>query len=195
MDVDVSQMPKSRQDDQQDREGHRSISEYQDTAYHSEDFPPQKPRQEKGFLRRMMTSGKPFSFSQTTDSITVYGLDKITPSEMAKIAATKQQEVYWDEQSLNGEGLTGWSQVYAIVVSITNGCLFMALPLCYAVFLLGLFIDKGGGSGRLECCLRRYFSGNYFVRDLTLFAYLPSLQAIACGLYVFSAVFAPEPDI
>jgi hypothetical protein len=38
----------------------------------------------------MMTSGKPFSFSQTTDSITVYGLDKITASEMAKIAATKQ---------------------------------------------------------------------------------------------------------
>jgi hypothetical protein len=88
MDMDVSQTPKSGQDDPQAQQN--TISQYQDTAYNSEDFPPQKPRPEKGFLRRMMTSGKPFSFSQTTDSITIYGLDDLAPSEMAKIAATKQ---------------------------------------------------------------------------------------------------------
>ncbi len=144
MDRDVSETPKNGQNDSQAAQDHRSVSEYQDSAYNSEDFPPQKPPQEQGFLRRMMTSGKPFSFSQTTDSITVYGLDQITPSEMAQIAATKQQKVYWDEQSLNGEGLTGWSQVYAIVVSITNGVLFMLLPLAYILFLSGLVFGEGG---------------------------------------------------
>tara|TARA_R110001632_G_scaffold233106_1_gene376621 strand:+ start:5122 stop:6204 length:1083 start_codon:yes stop_codon:yes gene_type:complete len=133
----------NRQNDSQapDR---RSVSEYQDTAYNSQNFPPQKPRREKGFLRRMMTSGKPFSFSQTTDSITVYGLDQITPSEMTKIAATNQQEVYWDEQSLNGEGLTGWSHVYGIIVGLAKTCLVVVLPLFYVICLIGLFLGKGG---------------------------------------------------
>jgi hypothetical protein len=167
MDMDVSQTPKSGQNDPKAPEN--TISQYQDTAYNSQNFPPQKPRREKGFLRRMMTSGKPFSFSQTTDSITVYGLDQITPSEMAKIAAINQQEVYWDEQSLNGEGLTGWSQVYAIVVSITNGCLFMLLPLCYAIFLLGLFIDKGGVVDAWSDGYADIFLG------ITLYATLPCL--------------------
>jgi|TARA_R110000744_G_C19102465_1_gene533744 hypothetical protein len=89
MDMDVSQTPKSGQDDSQARPDN-TIRQYQDTAYHSEDFPPQKPRVEQGFLRRTMPSGKHFSFSQTTDTITTYGLDKITASEMAKMAATKQ---------------------------------------------------------------------------------------------------------
>jgi hypothetical protein len=89
MDMDVSQTPKNEQNDPQARPDN-TISQYQDTAYHSEDFPPQKPRVEQGFLRRTMPSGKHFSFSQTTDTITTYGLDKITASEMAKMAATKQ---------------------------------------------------------------------------------------------------------
>jgi hypothetical protein len=35
-----------------------SISHYQETAYSSEDFAPQKPRVEQGFLRCMITNGK-----------------------------------------------------------------------------------------------------------------------------------------
>ncbi|GAA0232354.1 hypothetical protein [Marinomonas primoryensis] len=160
---------KSKQNDQQAAQDHRSVSEYQDTAYNSQSFAPQRSRQEKGFLRRMMTSGKPFSFSETTDSITVYGLDKITPSEMAKIAAINQQEVYWDEQSLNGEGLTGWSQVYAIMVSITNGCLFMVLPLAYILFLSGLLF----GEGEIVFVWNDGMSDLFW--GLTLYATLPCL--------------------
>ena len=40
-----------------------SISHYQETAYSSEDFAPQKARVEQGFLRCMITNGKSFSFS------------------------------------------------------------------------------------------------------------------------------------
>ncbi|WP_254682272.1 hypothetical protein [Marinomonas sp. FW-1] len=167
--MDVSETPKKGQNDSQEALDRRSESEYQDTAYNSQNFPPQKPRQEKGFLRRMMTSGKPFSFSQTTDSITVYGLDQITPSEMAQIAATKQQEVYWDEQSLNGEGLTGWSQLYGILVRIADVCLVALLPLLYAIFLLGLFIDKGGVVDAWSDGYADIFLG------ITLYATLPCL--------------------
>ncbi|QKK79855.1 hypothetical protein [Marinomonas primoryensis] len=140
--MDVSQTPKSGQNDPQARL-ENSISQYQDTAYNSQDFPTQKPRQEQGFLRRMMTSGKPFSFSKTTDSITIYGLDDLTPSKVTEGGKSSKQS-YWNEISLNGESLSGWSQLYFLIVGIAKMCLMGLLPLCYAIFLLGLFIGKSG---------------------------------------------------
>jgi hypothetical protein len=133
MDMDVSQTHKSGQNDPQTPEN--SISQYQNTAYHSEGFPPQKPRHEQGFLRRMMTSGKPFSFSQTTDSITVYGLDDMTPTIIAE-EEKSSKKMYWDEAHLNGESLSGWSQVYVLIAGIANVCLMGLLPLLYVIFLL-----------------------------------------------------------
>ncbi len=140
--MDVSETPKKGQNDSQ-TESENTISQYQDTAYNSQDFPAQKPRQEKGFLRRMMTSGKPFSFSQTTDSITVYGLDDMTPTIMAE-EEKSSKPMYWTEIQLIGESLSGWSQLYFLIVGIAKMCLMGLLPLCYAIFLLGLFIGKSG---------------------------------------------------
>ncbi|WP_418138640.1 hypothetical protein AB8616_22870 [Marinomonas sp. RS-M-Aa-14] len=123
-----------KQNDSQ-TESENTISQYQDTAYNSQNFPAQKPRQEKGFLRRMMTSGKPFSFSHTTDSITVYGLDDMTPSKMTEGGKSSKQS-YWNEISLNGESLSGWSQLYFLIVGIAKMCLMGLLPLLYVIFLL-----------------------------------------------------------
>ncbi|GAA0232321.1 hypothetical protein [Marinomonas primoryensis] len=134
-----------RQNDSQAAQDYRFVSEYKDTAYDSDDFTPQKPRQEQGFLRRMMTSGKPFSFSHTTNSITIYGLDDLTPSEMAE-GEKGPKPMYWTETKLIGESLSGWSQVYVLIGGIANVCLMFVLPLFYVICLIGLFLGKGGGS-------------------------------------------------
>ncbi|MEP7731234.1 hypothetical protein [Marinomonas primoryensis] len=141
--MDFSQTAKSEQNDQQAAQDHRSVSEYQDTAYNSQSFAPQRPRPERGFLRRMMTSGKPFSFSQTTDSITIYGLDDLAPSEMAE-GERGSKPMYWTETQLIGESLSGWSQVYVLIAGIANVCLMGLLPLFYVICLIGLFLGKGG---------------------------------------------------
>ncbi|MGO2354719.1 MAG: hypothetical protein ACTH58_08275 [Marinomonas foliarum] len=149
MDMDISEIPKKRQNDSKAAEGHHSLTEYQDTAYDSQDFPPQKPRREQGFLRRMMSSGKPFSFSETTDSITVYGLDDMTPTVMAE-EEKSSKPMYWTETQLIGESLSGWSQVYVLIAGIANVCLMFVLPLFYVICLIGLFLGKGGSGFWLE---------------------------------------------
>jgi hypothetical protein len=133
--MDISETPKKGQNDSQATQDHCSASQYQDTAYNSQNFPPQKPRQEKSFLRRMMTSGKPFSFSQTTESITVYGLDDMTPTVMAE-EEKSSKPMYWTEAQFIGESLSGWSQVYVLIAGIANVCLMGLLPLLYVIFLL-----------------------------------------------------------
>ena len=141
-----------------------TISQYQDTAYDSDDFPPQKSRPEQGFLRRMMTSGKHFSFSETTDSITVYGLDDLTPSKVTEGGKSSKQS-YWNEISLNGESLSGWSQLYFLIVGIAKMCLMGLLPLLYVIFLLMWWLGGGGwNEGPSEA-----FS------EVTLYATLPCL--------------------
>jgi hypothetical protein len=176
-----------RQNDLQAAQDHCSVSEYQDTAYNSQNFPPQKPRQEQGFLRRMMTSGKPFSFSQTADNITVYGLDDMTPSKMTDGEASSKQS-YWNERSLNGESLSGWSQVYVLIGGVANVCLMFVLPLFYVICLIGLFLGKGGVTFGWNDGWNDIFIG------ITLYATLPCLiihlhSRILNAGYIFVAPF------
>jgi hypothetical protein len=157
-----------RQNDSQATQDHCSVSQYQDTAYNSQNFPPQKPRQEKGFLRRMMTNGKLFSFSQTTDSITVYGLDEMTPTIMAE-EEKSSKPMYWTETQLIGESLSGWSQLYFLIVGIAKMCLMGLLPLFYVICLIGLFLGKGGVAFGWKDGWADIFIG------ITLYATLPCL--------------------
>ncbi|WP_254682274.1 hypothetical protein [Marinomonas sp. FW-1] len=179
--MDVSETPKKGQNDSQEALDHRSVSEYQDTAYNSQDFPAQKPRPEKGFLRRMMTSGKPFSFSQTTDSITVYGLDDLTPTIIAE-EEKSSKKMYWDETHLNGESLSGWSQVYVLIAGIANVCLMGLLPLLYVIFLLMWWFGGGWNEGPSEA-----FS------EVTLYATLPCLLIYVHFLLLNAGYFFVAP--
>ncbi|WP_409419136.1 hypothetical protein ACJ3XJ_20765 [Marinomonas sp. RS-M-Aa-14] len=170
-----------KQNDSQ-TESENTISQYQDTAYNSQNFPAQKPRQEKGFLRRMMTSGKPFSFSHTTDSITVYGLDDMTPSKMTEGGKSSKQS-YWNEISLNGESLSGWSQLYFLIVGIAKMCLMGLLPLLYVIFLLMWWLGGGGwNEGPSEA-----FS------EVTLYATLPCLLIYVHFLLLNAGYFFVAP--
>ncbi|BFM48501.1 hypothetical protein [Marinomonas sp. THO17] len=162
MNMDASQAPDNARTNQQ------TISHYQDTAYNSQHFLPQKPRQEQGFLRRMITRGQHFSFSETTASITVKGLDDLTPSAFA-INENSPKPSYWNETSLNGEALSGWSQVYIVIASLAAGCLMIALPLLYCIFLLGLFFGKSSIADGWDRIYADIFLG------LTLYATLPCL--------------------
>ncbi|AEF55533.1 hypothetical protein [Marinomonas posidonica] len=160
--MDASQAPESAQTNQQ------TIGRYEDTAYHSKTFAPQPPRREQGFLRRMITSGTHFSFSETTDSITIQGLDDMTPTGMAE-EEKSPKPMYWNEEKLIGESLSGWSQLYVLMVGIANVCLMFMLPLLYGIFLLGLFIDKGGVVDAWSDGYADIFLG------ITLYATLPCL--------------------
>jgi hypothetical protein len=146
MDMDFSQTPKSGQDDSQARPDN-TIRQYQDTAYNSDDFSPQKARVEQGFLRRMITKGKLFTFSQTTDAIAISAIDDITPVDMAEYEADYESDgkpMYWDEKTLSSESFSGWSQVYMVVAALAKVCLIVFLPLFYGFCLIGLFFGEGG---------------------------------------------------
>ncbi|MGO2354717.1 MAG: hypothetical protein ACTH58_08265 [Marinomonas foliarum] len=145
-----------------------SISHYQETAYSSEDFAPQKPRVEQGFLRRMMTKGKVFGFSHTTDAIAISAIDDVTPEDMAEYETdyeTDGKPMYWDEKTLSSESFSGWSQVYMVVASLAKVCLIVFLPLFYSIlFLLMIFDDIGWSDG---------YSEDFLI--LTLYGTLPCL--------------------
>ncbi|BFM48499.1 hypothetical protein [Marinomonas sp. THO17] len=162
MNMDASQAPDNARTNQQ------TISHYQDTAYNSQHFLPQKPRQEQGFLRRMMTRGQHFTFSETTASITVKGLDEMTPTDMAE-EEKSPKPMYWNAEKFIGESLNGWSQSYVFMVGMANTCLIVVLPLSYAVFLFGLFLGKSGIAVGWDRTYADIFLG------LTLYATLPCL--------------------
>jgi hypothetical protein len=127
-----------------------SISHYQETAYSSEDFAPQKPRVEQGFLRRMMTKGKFFSFSQTTDAIAISAIDDITPADMAEYEADKTG-MYWDEKTFTPESFSGWPHAYLVIAALAKVGLIVFLPLFYIISLfLWVFSDVTWDDGVSE---------------------------------------------
>lgn len=142
----------------------KTISQYTDTAYNSQDFPPQKPRREQGFLRKMITHGKKFDFFHSTDVVTTYAINEVPPSVMAAYEAS-DKGIYWDEKTYTHEGLVFWGRVYDFMVSFAKACLMFILPLFYAVILV---LWKIGGEAWNDGWSDVFYG-------LTLFFTLPAL--------------------
>ncbi|MGO2354718.1 MAG: hypothetical protein ACTH58_08270 [Marinomonas foliarum] len=87
----------------------------------------------------MMTKGKLFSFSQTTDAIAISAIEDVTPEVIAEYEADYEADgksMYWDEKTLSLESFSGWSQVYLVIAALAKVGLIIFLPLFYIIILL-----------------------------------------------------------
>ncbi|WP_421849526.1 hypothetical protein [Marinomonas sp.] len=144
----------------------KTISHYEDTAYNSQDFPPQKPRREQVFLRRMITKGKLFDFFHSTDTLCILAINDVSPSKMAQYEAFDDgNDLFWNEKVLTHSGYVFWGRVYNFIATLSKACLLYMLPLSYTVaVLMWIFDDNVSNSETYG-----------FILGLTIYGLLPSL--------------------
>ncbi|AQS36218.1 hypothetical protein Sps_01029 [Shewanella psychrophila] len=113
-------------------------STYSSTAYNSQAITPQVPASPKGLLQRLLTQGQAFSFRRPTSTISTSSVITETPSHWQTVLEyiTKTQEqAGWDEQRLEQEAFSSWTQVYMILSAVGKiSCQFF-LPLFILVSL------------------------------------------------------------
>ncbi|PCE65658.1 hypothetical protein [Salinivibrio sp. YCSC6] len=155
-------------------------------AYNTENITPQSPKPPHGFLRRLLTKGKVLPFTKANDTIALSLAGEITPSYLKDIEGDNKS-LYWNEERLNSEALSGWSQFYTFLLTMTKILLILFLPLFYLIFLFPLLFSHGSWSERWDD-LSAVFYG------LTLYFTLPCLliwghYKLVCKGYYFLAPF------
>ncbi|SNC57173.1 hypothetical protein [Vibrio cholerae] len=115
-------------------------------AYNSEQLTLQPPKEAQGFLRSVLTKGQIFPFTKANETIALSLAGEITPSHI-KETEKEDKLFYWDENSLESETFSNWTQLYLFIVGLAKMSLVVILPLGYLIFFIG-FIGaslKGGG--------------------------------------------------
>ncbi|MGY2572287.1 hypothetical protein [Vibrio sp. C8] len=110
-------------------------------AYNSQQFTLQSPKEPQGFLRRLLTKGQVFPFTQANSTIALSLAKETKPSAMSNY---NQDNLFWDEKGLESEALSNWSQFYFFVVGMAKVALFFFLPLSYLLLLFGFVFGKQG---------------------------------------------------
>ncbi|WP_059123015.1 hypothetical protein, partial [Vibrio sp. MEBiC08052] len=117
---------------------------YQQHAYRSNQVPPQKPRPEKTLAQRLLSAGqRMLPWSRPTQTVSTRTA-QVSPSQWQKMKATaKNQECFWDEQTL--EGLTGniWARIYLVISGLAKvTILYISIIMILSVLLL-LLVTSG----------------------------------------------------
>ncbi|MDW6091250.1 hypothetical protein SBX64_01540 [Vibrio rhizosphaerae] len=117
---------------------------YQQHAYRSNQVPPQKPRPEKTLAQRLLSAGqRMLPWSRPTKTVSTRTA-QVSPSQWQKMKATaKNQECFWNEQTL--EGLTGniWVRVYLVLSGLGKVTVLFITPVLIFTLLLGSLITAG----------------------------------------------------
>ncbi|WNJ96840.1 hypothetical protein RND59_07130 [Vibrio ruber] len=117
---------------------------YQQHAYRSNQIPPQKPRPEKTLAQRLLSAGqRMLPWSRPTQTVSTRTA-QVSPSQWQKMKATaKNQECFWNEQTL--EGLTGniWVRVYLVFSGLGKVVILFLTPLSVIVTSLLYLISFG----------------------------------------------------
>ncbi|MGY2572286.1 hypothetical protein [Vibrio sp. C8] len=142
-------------------------------AYNSQQLTLQQPKEPQGLLRRLLTKGQVFPFTKANNTIALSLAGEITPSYIREKKGDKSS--YWNEERLNSEALSNWSQFYFFVVGMAKVALFFFLPLYYGLFFIALLFGEG-----------KWADGADFFYGLTLYATLPCLL-IYCHFKLVSA--------
>ncbi|AQS36222.1 hypothetical protein Sps_01033 [Shewanella psychrophila] len=120
-------------------------STYSSTAYNSQDITPQVPARPKGFLQRLLTKGQSFSFRRPTLTIATAAVAHNTPSQWPQIVdfiEKKQGQAGWDEQRLEHDVFSSWTQIYMILSGLGKVSCQFFLPLFIIVFLTMPLYDE-----------------------------------------------------
>ncbi|OOF02432.1 hypothetical protein BZG81_14360, partial [Salinivibrio sp. MA607] len=78
-------------------------------VYNTEQLSLQPAKPPHGFLQQLLTKGKVFPFTKANDTIALSLAGEITPSYLKEIEGDNKS-LYWNEERLNSEALSGWSQ-------------------------------------------------------------------------------------
>ncbi len=127
-------------------------------AYNSQQLTLQQPKDPQGFLRRLLTKGQVFPFTQANGTIALSLAKETKPSAMSNY---NQDNLFWDEKGLESEALSNWSQFYFFVVGMAKVVLFLGLPLAYFLLLIGLVIGQGGWAVRSNTFYALTFYGAF----------------------------------
>ncbi|MBC5832796.1 hypothetical protein [Vibrio metschnikovii] len=112
-------------------------------AYNSEQLTLQPPKEAQGFLRRVLTKGQVFPFTKANETIALSLAGEITPSYHQELEKEEGKSSYWNEERLNSETFSNWTQLYLFIVGLAKAALFFFLPLAYLISLLPLFGEGG----------------------------------------------------
>ncbi|OOE34863.1 hypothetical protein BZG05_06085 [Salinivibrio kushneri] len=118
-------------------------------AYNTENIIPQPAKRPHGFLQRLLTKGKVFPFTKANDTIALSLAGEVTPSYLKDIEGDNKS-LYWNEERLNSEALSGWSQFYTFLLTMSKVILMFFLPVAYMLILLFLVFGSGGWREGLE---------------------------------------------
>ncbi|EKO3511930.1 hypothetical protein [Vibrio fluvialis] len=119
-------------------------------AYNSEQLTLQPPKEAQGFLRRVLTKGQVFPFTKANETIALSLAGEITPSYHQELEKEEGKSSYWNEERLNSETFSNWTQLYLFIVGLAKAALFFFLPLAYFLIFIGLIFGSGGWSARSE---------------------------------------------
>ena len=112
-------------------------------AYNSEQLTLQPAKEAKGFLRRVLTKGQVFPFTKANETIALSLAGEITPSYI-KETEKEDKLSYWDENSLESETFSNWTQLYLFIVGLAKAALFFFLPLLYLIMISGMIFGPYG---------------------------------------------------
>ncbi|PMN87965.1 hypothetical protein [Enterovibrio norvegicus] len=111
--------------------------------YNSENFKAQKKRPPQGLLYKVIKKGKIFSFTKSNDAISISTVRDANPSSMRESMKDHQKEMFWDNNRLIFESLSGWSSLYFLVVGLTKIALIVFLPILYSFSLISILLGDG----------------------------------------------------
>ncbi|OOE44834.1 hypothetical protein [Salinivibrio kushneri] len=106
-------------------------------AYNTENFTPQSSKLPHGFLQQLLTKGKVFPFTKANDTIALSLAEEVTPSYIKEIESDNKS-LYWNEERLNSEALSGWSQFYTFLLTMSKVILMFFLPIPYFFIMVSL---------------------------------------------------------
>ncbi|OOE32519.1 hypothetical protein BZG04_15120 [Salinivibrio kushneri] len=118
-------------------------------TYNTEQLQLQSAKPPHGFLQRLLTKGQVFPFTQANDTVALSLAGEITPSYLKEIEVDNKS-LYWNEERLNSEVLSGWSQFYTFLLTMSKVILMFFLPVAYMLILLFLVFGSGGWREGLE---------------------------------------------
>ncbi|OOE65614.1 hypothetical protein BZG20_12140 [Salinivibrio sp. IB868] len=161
-------------------------------TYNTEQLSLQPTKPPHGFLQQLLTKGQVFPFTKANDTIALSLAGEVTPSYLKDIE-DDNKSLYWNEERLNSEALSGWSQFYTFLLTMTKILLILFLPLFYLIFLFPLLFSHGSWSERWDD-LSAVFYG------LTLYFTLPCLliwghYKLVCKGYYFLAPFLKSKPV
>ncbi|MGT0149900.1 hypothetical protein ACT691_11445 [Vibrio metschnikovii] len=118
-------------------------------AYHSEQLTLQPAKEAQGFLRRVLTKGQVFLLRKPMRPLLSPWLGKLH-LHIIRDRERSRQIVLLNEERLNSETFSNWTQLYLFIVGLAKMSLVVILPLAYFLIFIGLIFGSGGWSARSE---------------------------------------------